>query len=542
MKKQATALALCAALLLLSACGSSAGQPPQPASTPAQSTEPLESPPAQAADPTQLREVSVSELYSVDGVYTDEWGTECAYSYHVPQLEDDTPDCAYINSQIAAVYGEAIEGCHRSMDNGEAPEYVSMTYESCRSGDILSLIIKRITYFGYFGEYQVYNYSLADGSLLSSSDVLARLGINQEDFLRAVRQAAARHYDDTYLPLWEIYGFGDYPGDFEERRSWTLSNGNITYDLMLFPDALGTVNVILPIGAHADADRINTILPVSVKAEAPEPLTANLSSYLTATLQKGALSLRLTRDDEVEAVLLENGCTGEVPYGAELEVQGLYDDYTGVFCGVIGEMMQPYVFLLTDAGRVECVDVISGLRGGYFCASGPLIGVEDAVSFTAGTDKYGYETVYAVCGDGSPVDLAPYISALRNALSYRLLGSWSAYLPGDTAGAGGEVFCSLDLFSLSGVQLQRSVFETGEETCYEGYFLYQGMTGDGMVYYYYLWDNTGDALPCEGVVAISPEYLEEDGAYICTLVFTELSGTLFRSAPCGTTVLTETYG
>ena len=88
------------------------------------------------------REVTVSELYSEEGNAADSQGIGYTYSYHVPQIEDDTADAAAINEEIAALYGELAETGLKNIENQEIPGCNIVTYESCRSGDVLALVMK----------------------------------------------------------------------------------------------------------------------------------------------------------------------------------------------------------------------------------------------------------------------------------------------------------------------------------------------------------------------------------------------------------------
>ncbi len=99
-------------------------------------------------------------------------------------------------------------------------------------------------------------------------------------------------------------------------------------------------------------------------------------------------------------------------YDKDLTVDGLYGSYTKIFCGEIGEAGEPFVFLLTQEGRVEYIDVLSCLSCGYFCG-GLLMGVtnvkafdlDDEPQFVPGIDVY-YIDAYAVTAGGER--LPPY--------------------------------------------------------------------------------------------------------------------------------------
>ena len=54
-----------------------------------------------AAFAEQPRKNAVCELYSEDGYYEDGVGNREIYSYHLPQINADTPAALEINAEIA---------------------------------------------------------------------------------------------------------------------------------------------------------------------------------------------------------------------------------------------------------------------------------------------------------------------------------------------------------------------------------------------------------------------------------------------------------
>ena len=72
--------------------------------------------PAACAD--QSCQNAVSELYSVNGYYKDDVGNQTTYSYHVPQINADTPAAKEINAEIAENFGERVEIHFKYMEGG----------------------------------------------------------------------------------------------------------------------------------------------------------------------------------------------------------------------------------------------------------------------------------------------------------------------------------------------------------------------------------------------------------------------------------------
>ena len=71
-----------------------------------------------AAFAEQPRKNAVCELYSEDGYYVDDVGNRETYSYHLPQINADTPAAAEINAEIAEEFGSLIETQYHNMEGG----------------------------------------------------------------------------------------------------------------------------------------------------------------------------------------------------------------------------------------------------------------------------------------------------------------------------------------------------------------------------------------------------------------------------------------
>ena len=125
MKKRHMVLFLASVLLLstLCACGQQTGQTEQPEGGGGHSAahgieKPL---------PEKTKKIVVTELYSEEGegVFSD--GSPYKYSFHVPQIEDDTDDAATINQEIASTYGKIAKECLESVKKKETPAWYMST-------------------------------------------------------------------------------------------------------------------------------------------------------------------------------------------------------------------------------------------------------------------------------------------------------------------------------------------------------------------------------------------------------------------------------
>lgn len=492
------------------------------------------------------REVTVTELYSVDDeIVNEEYDYVVEYSYHVPQIDDDTPGAAEINSEIAAVYGGLVERSLNEIEQGELTGCASITYEAYQSGDIFSLVLLCTEYFEGYEEYGTYNYDTREGVRLGNEKVLEKKGLTGEEYLSALRRAAVKYYDNLYFNQWDEMGEWCLAGAYQERRAFTVSERNITMDLPLYIDNSGKLHTIVPIGSHIEADWLNEIITPEFQPEDMDVETVEYMDFLTVKRQGSNVTLRFKKTDYFNELLAATSYYTydevTVPYGKEVEVNGLYGDYTRIFCEGIGEMGAPYLFLLTEEGRVEYINVMGCLYAGYFCANGPLLGAAQVKDFELGENEIGYQMIYAVTGSGERIDLSEMIWDNMGNIAYDLLDcSWGT---GSGVEDGPEFFLRNDSDGFLSFELMYDV--PGEEyrTGLDGSFTYLGITEQGVVYHYVGNGINSNGPVWQGAVAL---YVESDysGEEPITLLYvTELGGNpLFEGETGDVTVLLQTFG
>ena len=492
------------------------------------------------------REVTVTELYSVDDeIVNEECDYVVEYSYHVPQIDDDTPGTAEINSEIAAVYGGLVERSLNEIEQGELTGCASITYEAYQNGDIFSLVLLCTEYFGGYEEYGTYNYDTRKGVRLGNEKVLEKKGLTGEEYLSALRRAAAKYYDNLYFNQWDEMGEWCLAGAYQERRAFTVSERNITMDLPLYIDNSGKLHTIVPIGSHVGADWLNEIITPEFQQEDMDVETVEYMDFLTVKRQGSNVTLHFKKTDYFNELLAATSYYTydevTVPYGKEVEVNGLYGDYTRIFCEGIGELGTPYLFLLTEEGRVEYINVMGCLYAGYFCANGPLLGAAQVKDFELGENEIGYQIIYAVTGSGERIDLSEMIWGNMGNIAYDLLDcSWGT---GSGVEDGPELFLRNDSDGFLSFELMYNV--PGEEyrTGLDGSFTYLGITEQGVVYHYVGNGINSNGPVWQGAVAL---YVESDysGEEPITLLYvTELGGNpLFEGETGDVTVLLRTFG
>ncbi len=479
----------------------------------------------------------VTELYAEEGTATAEDGTAFDYAYHVPQLGFDTPDAREINGEIRAYFGQLAEESLDCIAGKEVPFCVELGYRYYENGDVLSLVLHRTDLFGSYETFEVYNYDTAAGVRLDNAAILDRAGLSDRAaFAEAVCRTAAQSFDAMQYPVWEESGLDVIPGLYPLLRARTLERENLS-GTPLYLGEDGALQVILPLASFGEAEI--TYCPAALAPVPSGTLTAAYGDYLTARLEDGVLTLRFERTAESEALMEYCGADGGALYGRDIPVQGAFSVYTDLAFGICDEMGKPYLFLRTDCGRLEYVDLCESLSGGYFCTGGPLMGLSWVSSLCSGEDGMLRASDYW----GNAVALSPLLWQERETMSEDFYGDWTAYVTHEFEGSGRETFYSLTLSGCGEVGLQISVFEEELTALYEGVFTFRGVTEDGMIYSYSFWEAGEDGAPWNGTAALRLGWEISEESFSRTLTVRELGGEALICGEPGTeTVLTETFG
>ena len=185
-------------------------------------------------------------------------------------------------------------------------------------------------------------------------------------------------------------------------------------------------------------------------------------------------------------------------YNTDYPIAACYGEYQDIFVGTFGNGMAPYVFLLTKGGTVEYADIFGGFDNGFLCSGGPLYGLHDIARFENGEREGGYEegyqTVYAVDQNGERYDLAGHITPMANAMPFPVTGDWYAEVRHGVDGGGSYTSSCFLSFSKNGFTSIENFTEDMEDLSidYGGYCTYLGMTEQGMIYLFNLYNSNDD--------------------------------------------------
>lgn len=513
---------MAALLMLLAACGSTEGAKNPAAQDPTVQDEaaPKDKKGSKGGMQKKKKEVAIRELYSEEGTFDD----GLTYSYHVPQIAEDTTGAQEINGEILQYHGKIVKGCLTSMEDGDEPEYVAFAYETFQYEDVLSLVLCYESPYEDASFYESYLYDVKKGKRLFYEDILSMKNLTEEQYLDAIRRAAARFCDQCNLPEGGT-GYDIDPEDYYALRAMTISDGYIAAYLPLYLDEDGQIHVFTSVYMFAGSGCMQVDLVPDVGKRESAQVSADYEKAFYATLKDGELSLRIEKNAVSEEILQDNGIDfGAGFFDRELPVAGLYSEYADVFVGALYGMPEmPFVFLLTKEGRVEYVDVITCIKSSYYCAAGPLTGLKEITGFQAENVQDSPEqtpimTIFGVCKDGSRVDLMDYIQAVRCGMPVGLTGDWSCY---QTADNEAENFVALRIEDCDGVEL--AIYRDARNLLEGRFYLrYLGMTESGLVYGY---ESPGyDEEAVRGAVAMYEDYHENENGRDSVLFVTEMGG------------------
>ena len=411
---------LLAAAMLLSAAGcaqdSKRPEPTEPAAsavseTSVENVEAAEDTPQKPQSSRRFDDSRISTLYDERFTYTDPYGIEDTYFYQVPQIDDDTEGARNINEMIGYRFGYLVE---RALDARSRNDFIDTSYiiwVSNWDGPLLSLQITSSDAM-YNHDVGSYHYNFATGQELSNPEMLAHLGYTDDaKVMHALERAVAQHFD-TY------YGYidPDQTATLYMMRAQSLSNLDGLYSYYsLYPKYshgfVATVPMYTPAGSgmywtdvQVDPDKRQGSGQVLHGQD--EWFTCDVSADGAVTVR--ALTDYVTPDGAMTYQAMKEWY--ELGDKTEFAVSGCYGDYIKMLMTSIGQDYAPYVFLLTENGNVEYIDVISGAQCGTMVNGGPLFGINGIVRFETGTAydaEYGaeYTTVYGVSRDNEKFNL-----------------------------------------------------------------------------------------------------------------------------------------
>lgn len=426
--KKLLSLTAAALLLITTGCGRSNAPPASASSGTPSVSAPITEPTVESSDDTtptvqkdeaavkpqnsrRLDDSRIIPLYSERFTYTDPNGIEDTYFYEVPQIDDDTEDAKHINEMIDYRYGYLVE---RALDARSRNDFIDTNFiiwVSNWTGPVLTLQVTSSDTM-YNHDVGSYHYNFATGQELTNLDLLEYMGYTDSaKTLNALQRATAQHFD--------LYCGGDdltYAAMLKKMRVQSLSElDNVFTYYSLFPYYTDGLVVTVPMYTPAGSGMYWTDVQVDPnKRQASGQVLHGQDEWFTCDVTAtGKVTVRaltdyVSTDGAVTYQTMKEWY--ELGDKTEFAVSGCYGNYIKMLMTSIGQDYAPYVFLLTENGNVEYIDVISGAQCGTMVNGGPLFGINGIVRFETGTAydaEYGaeYTTVYGVSRDNEKFNL-----------------------------------------------------------------------------------------------------------------------------------------
>lgn len=406
-------LALAAALL--TGCG---GTQSSPSAAADQSSDSSRSTPGAVAQAAQTDRIT--DQYTLEKNVSGVWGEEAVQciSVHVPQLECDSPDAAYINGELNAIYAADFREFENSEEagqpDGEAP-LIGVGWDAYWYGDCVSLVV-RSRYGGTAPwRYSGWCFDFATGRQLTVAEMLQRMGLDPDEVQQQVQRQAMQAFDRE-MAQGAYYDSLRLGGELSQMRMDTLEYNELENLCLLLPQQ----DQLVLRGKYSCEEGWQQLDMELSLPPADTPVLTDTYDGVQVQLEGTQATITLSPAPKTDQ-------WGDIGIRVEQEhtypILGAYNEYVDVCIGEQEDgFFRPVVYLLTKDGVVEYVDVLRCLMfGNAMICQDPIYIANNGVAL----ELCGSE-VNLRRADGSVLELAP-LSAEWSAqeIPYSVTGSYN---------------------------------------------------------------------------------------------------------------------
>ena len=407
-------LALAAALL--TGCG---GTQSSPSAAADQSSDSSRSTPGAVAQAAQTDRIT--DQYTLEKNVSGVWGEDAVQyiSVHVPQLECDSPDAAYINGELNAIYAADFREFENSEEagqpGGEYPQ-IGVGWDDWWYGDCVSLVV-RSRYGGTAPwRYSGWCFDFATGRQLTVAEMLQRMGLDPDEVQQQVQRQAMQAFDRE-MAQGAYYEGLRLGGELSQMRMDTLEYNELENLCLLLPQQ----DQLVLRGKYSCEEGWQQLDMELSLPPADTPVLIDTYDGVQVQLEGTQATITLSPAPKTEqwGTDLNIWVEQERTY----PILGSYNEYIDVCIGEQEDgFFRPVVYLLTKDGVVEYVDVLRCLLyGDAMVCQDPIYIANNGVAL----ERSGSE-VNLRRADGSVLELAP-LSAEWSAqeLPYSVIGSYN---------------------------------------------------------------------------------------------------------------------
>ena len=406
-------LALAAALL--TGCG---GTQSSPSAAADQSSDSSRSTPGAVAQAAQTDRIT--DQYTLEKNVSGVWGEEAVQciSVHVPKLECDSPDAAYINDELNAIYAADFREFENSEEagqpDGEAP-LIGVGWDDWWYGDCVSLVV-RSRYGGTAPwRYSGWCFDFASGRQLTVAEMLQRMGLDPDEVQQQVQRQAMQAFDRE-MAQGAYYDSLRLGGELSQMRMDTLEYNELENLCLLLPEQ----DQLVLRGKYSCEEGWQQLDMELSLPPADTPVLIDTYDGVQVQLEGTQATITLSPAPKTDQ-------WGDIGIRVEQEhsypILGAYNEYVDVCIGEQEDgFFRPVVYLLTKDGVVEYVDVLRCLLyGDAMVCQDPIYIANNGVAL----ELCGSE-VNLRRADGSVLELAP-LSAEWSAqeIPYSVTGSYN---------------------------------------------------------------------------------------------------------------------
>ena len=406
-------LALAAALL--TGCG---GTQSSPSAAADQSSNSSRSTPGAVAQAAQTDRIT--DQYTLEKNVSGVWGEEAVQyiSVHVPQLECDSPDAAYINDELNAIYAADFREFENSEEagqpGGEYPQ-IGVGWDDWWYGDCVSLVV-RSRYGGTAPwRYSGWCFDFATGRQIPTAEMLQRMGLDPDEVQTQVQRQAMQAFDRE-MAQGAYYDSLRLGGELSQMRMDTLEYNELENLCLLLPQQ----DQLVLRGKYSCEEGWQQLDMELSLPPADTPVLTDTYDGVQVQLEGTQATITLSPAPKTDQ-------WGDIGIRVEQEhsypILGAYNEYVDVCIGEQEDgFFRPVVYLLTKDGVVEYVDVLRCLMfGNAMICQDPIYFANNGVAL----ELCGSE-VNLRRADGSVLELAP-LSAEWSAqeIPYSVTGSYN---------------------------------------------------------------------------------------------------------------------
>ena len=407
--------ALVLAAALLTGCGGTQSSPSTAADQSSDSSRSTSGAVAQAAQTDRI-----TDQYTLEKNVSGVWGEEAVQciSVHVPKLECDSPDAAYINDELNAIYAADFREFENSEEagqlGGDAP-LIGVNWDAYWYGDCVSLVMCD-RYGGtapWF--YSGWCFDFATGRQITTAEMLQRMGLDPDEVQAQVQRQAMQAFDRE-MAQGAYYEGLRLGGELSQMRMDTLEYNELENLCLLLPEQ----DQLVLRGKYSCEEGWQQLDMELSLPTADTPVLTDTYDGVQVQLEETQATITLSPAPKTDQ-------WGDIGIRVEQEhtypILGAYNEYVDVCIGEQEDgFFRPVVYLLTKDGVVEYVDVLRCLLyGDAMVCQDPIYIANNGVAL----ELCGSE-VNLRRADGSVLELAP-LSAEWSAqeIPYSVIGSYN---------------------------------------------------------------------------------------------------------------------